>query len=39
MKYLNMQERVDFVNAVVDNATQDGVYLPALLSILESKCL
>ena len=33
MKYLNMQERVDFVNAVVDNATQDGVYLPALLDI------
>lgn len=33
MKYLNMQERVDFVNAVVDNATQDGVYIPALLDI------
>lgn len=33
MKYLNMQERVDFVNAVIDNATQDGVYLPALLDI------
>lgn len=33
MKYLNMQERVDFVNAVVDNATQDGTFIPALLDI------
>ena len=33
MKYLNMQERVDFVNAVVDNATQDGIFIPALLDI------
>ena len=33
MKYLSMQERVNFVNTVVDNATQDGVYIPALLDI------
>lgn len=33
MKYLNMQERVDFVNRVVENATQDGVFVPALLDI------
>lgn len=33
MKYLNVQERVDFVNHVVDNATQDGIFIPALLDM------